>query len=369
MVMVVSWSHIILVVIMMTEFWVSLVVDVVLNIWFFMVVLVHNDWDIVDICVVAIIMMDVMMFIVMMSWLVHNLVVDFMMHWLMHKFVVLLMVYRGAVVDFVCLMMHWHIVMKVVVKVVNLVMWLLMVVVHVPLGVVVNWVEINVLVGVMIVVSPGVVVRIFVMRCEVLGVVMNVVSVSPSVLVVVMVSLMMVVVMVFMVPRKVMIPVVMSHVVWRVPLRMRNFICVMLLVSHRGIMVVSVVIMVLNNMITWVVRVRVPMLVVSVIMMFSCMWVEEIMSFMVRWSRVNCFVWVNSLMVDWSDVRGLVVYWNSCMMNWCCIVVSNWMCGGRMVYWGNVWCSFVVYWSSMSIPKMCIDSISVLMMGSVVHWI
>ena len=267
MVMVVSWSHIILVVIMMTEFWVSLVVDVVLNIWFFMVVLVHNDWDIVDICVVAIIMMDVMMFIVVMCWLVHNLVVDFMMHWLM--------VYR-AVMDFVCLMVHWHIVV-----------WLLIVVVHVPLSVVVNWVEINVLVGVMIVVSPGVVVRIFVMRCEVLGVVMNVVSVSPSVLVVVMVSLMMVVVMVFMAPRKVMIPVVMSHVVWCVPLRMRNFICVMLLVSHRGIMVVSVVIMVLNNMITWVVRVRIPMLVVSVIMMFSCMWVEEIMSFMVRWSRVN----------------------------------------------------------------------------------
>merc|ERR1712151_643046 len=136
-----------------------------------------------------------------------------------------------------------------------------------------------------------------------------VMSVSPSVVVVIMIALVMVVMMVITVPRKIMIPVV----VWGVIMMVKMFF----MYNWRAVMVLIMVVMVLNNMVSWVVRVRIPVFTVCIIVMLSCMRVEEIMCLMMR-------IWMNCLMMDgWSGVMwSLMVDWSSFVMNWCWMSIS-----------------------------------------------
>ena len=142
--------------------------------------------------------------------------------------------------------------------------------------------------------------------------------------------------------------------------------------NWRVVMVVIMVIMVLNNMVSWVVGVRIPVFA-SIVMMLSCMWVEEIMCLMM-------WIWVNCLMMDgWSGVMwSLMVDWCSFVMNWCWMSIDvSWCVDWCMVHWCIVmdWCgmmhwsgmmdwSIMVHWSGMSIAKVSVDSIGVLVVST-----
>ena len=82
-------------VVVVAEFWVSLMVDMIFNIWLF-VMLVDHDGNIMDVDVVAIlmnvvmligVMVEIMMIImvvgIMMNWLMYDVMMDILMDWLM----------------------------------------------------------------------------------------------------------------------------------------------------------------------------------------------------------------------------------------------------------------------------------------------
>ena len=244
MFVVVRWSIIVLVVIVVVKLWMSLMVDVVLNIWFFMVVHVGHDW-LVMLNMVCILMMQVMvivmlimvlivvvlvlmvrsfvmshMFNVVVNWLVvDNFVVHLVMDWLNVVYLVMdwLNVVRSFMVIF--LMVHinvnWGIVHIVSFSVVNWPMcigvvnivhmaWLNVMLMASPLIVMTTWVVLYMVVNfMMIVVSPGIVVCWFTMVVTV-----DIMVISPSIKVFIMFVLMVVI----MVPGE--ITVVM---VWNIP--------------------------------------------------------------------------------------------------------------------------------------------------------
>lgn len=102
MLMVVSWRVVLLVIVVVAEFWVGLMVDVILNVWLLVVVRMGYDRLVMDISMVSVVMLmvDVMVVVVsimlnvVMSWLMDDLMMHFMVVWF------------GMV-----LVVHWHFVM------------------------------------------------------------------------------------------------------------------------------------------------------------------------------------------------------------------------------------------------------------------
>ena len=131
-------------------------VDVVLNVWLLMVVLVDHNWNVVDIGVVSVVVTEVVVGLnVLVDWLMDDcLVVGIPVNWLVSVNLLVLRVVDWAVFDGVSLsMLDW----SAVVEDVNGVVWSLMVLMDVPLGVVSSWVDGGVLVGVVVGgMSPGV---------------------------------------------------------------------------------------------------------------------------------------------------------------------------------------------------------------------
>ena len=103
---------------MNTELWVSLVVDMILNVWLFMVMLVCHNWDIMDICMVAVLVNDIMMLVVLIMMIIVMVLIivvrglmvfNVVMSWLMD---ILMSGLSIGVVDWlkVFLVMNWAVV-------------------------------------------------------------------------------------------------------------------------------------------------------------------------------------------------------------------------------------------------------------------
>ena len=317
----VSWGDILGVIVVMAELWVGLVVDVVLNIWLLVVVLVDHNWDVMNIGMVSVVVVDVVDIVVL-------VVVDIMVNIVVWGLVVGLVdvsglvdvVVRGLVVLFV---MDWDelvvgvrlmgvlVVRSVVVDVLSLVVWCGVVLVHVPLGVVVSWVNgvIGELMGIRVV-CPGVVVVVWV---SVVG--WLVVLVGDGVLVVASELMIVVVddvVVVVSSPGEVVFPVGVSGVlVWVFPVGLfvvsirvvdigvsfdewlisvdclQDGVLVVVVWGHIGgrvvvmvelwvslVGVVSIVVLI-DDVVGWVVGVWVPVLVVDSSVVLGGVWVEE----------------------------------------------------------------------------------------------
>ena len=317
----VSWGDILGVIVVMAELWVGLVVDVVLNIWLLVVVLVDHNWDVMNIGMVSVVVVDVVDIVVL-------VVVDIMVNIVVWGLVVGLVdvsglvdvVVRGLVVLFV---MDWDelvvgvrlmgvlVVRSVVVDVLSLVVWCGVVLVHVPLGVVVSWVNgvIGELMGIRVV-CPGVVVVVWVSVVGWLVVLVgDGVLVMASELVIVVVDD---VVVVVSSPGEVVFPVGVSGVlVWVFPVGLfvvsirvvdigvsfdewlisvdclQDGVLVVVVWGHIGgrvvvmvelwvslVGVVSIVVLI-DDVVGWVVGVWVPVLVVDSSVVLGGVWVEE----------------------------------------------------------------------------------------------
>ena len=200
--MIISWSVICWMIIVIVKLWVSLVLNMVFNMWLFMVDPGH-DWGVVSTVrmsilmmvimmvmvfdVVVIIMMDIMMVVminVVVDWLMDDFMVNLVVDWLMYDFMVYLVVdwlvndVVDIVMDIVVDSVVWGlmvVIMMIIVMIVMVIVMMIIVVVIVwvvvvdvmngrwlsvvlgggPLGMVVNWVDISVVSGdVMIVVCP-----------------------------------------------------------------------------------------------------------------------------------------------------------------------------------------------------------------------
>merc|ERR1719232_887725 len=151
----VGWGHILGVIVVMAELWMGLVVDVVLNIWLLVVVLVDHNWDVMDIGAVSVVVVDVVDIVV-------HVVVDIMVDIVVRGLVVIFVMDWDELVVWVRLM-SVLVVRSGVVDVLSLVVWCGVVLVHVPLSVVVSWVDgvIRELVVVRVM-CPGVVVVVWV---------------------------------------------------------------------------------------------------------------------------------------------------------------------------------------------------------------
>ena len=318
----VGWGDILGVIVVMAELWVGLVVDVVLNIWLLVVVLVDHNWDVMDIGMVSVVVVDVVDIVV-------HVVVDIMVDIVVWGLVVGLVdvsglvdvVVRGLVVLFV---MDWDelvvgvrlmsvlVVRSGVVDVLSLVVWCGVVLVHVPLGVVVSWVDgvIGELVVVRVV-CPGVVVVVWV---SVVG--WLVVLVGHGVLVLageLVAGVVVDVVVVVSSPGEVVFPVGVSGVlVWVFPVGLfvvsisvvdigvsfdewlisvdclEDSVLVVVVWGHIGgrvvvvvelwvslVGVVSIIVVLTDNVVGWVVGVWVPVLVVDGGVVLGSVWVEE----------------------------------------------------------------------------------------------
>lgn len=318
----VGWGDILGVIVVMAELWVGLVVDVVLNIWLLVVVLVDHNWDVMDIGVVSVVVVDVVDIVV-------HVVVDIMVDIVVWGLVVGLVdvsgvvdvVVRGLVVLFV---MDWDelvvwvrlmsvlVVRSGVVDVLSLVVWCGVVLVHVPLGVVVSWV--NGVIGELVVVRvvcPGVVVVVWV---SVVG--WLVVLVGHGVLVLageLVAGVVVDVVVVVSSPGEVVFPVGVSGVlVWVFPVGLfvvsisvvdigvsfdewlisvdclEDSVLVVVVWGHIGgrvvvvvelwvslVGVVSILVVLIDDVVGWVVGVWVPVLVVDGSVVLGGVWVEE----------------------------------------------------------------------------------------------
>ena len=318
----VGWGDILGVIVVMAELWVGLVVDVVLNVWLLVVVLVDHNWDVMDIGVVSVVVVDVVDIVV-------HVVVDIMVDIVVWGLVVGLVdvsgvvdvVVRGLVVLFV---MDWDelvvwvrlmsvlVVRSGVVDVLSLVVWCGVVLVHVPLGVVVSWVNgvIRELVVVRVV-CPGVVVVVWV---SVVG--WLVVLVGHGVLVLageLVAGVVVDVVVVVSSPGEVVFPVGVSGVlVWVFPVGLfvvsisvvdigvsfdewlisvdclEDSVLVVVVWGHIGgrvvvvvelwvslVGVVSILVVLIDDVVGWVVGVWVPVLVVDGSVVLGGVWVEE----------------------------------------------------------------------------------------------
>lgn len=317
----VSWGDISGVIVVMAELWVGLVVDVVLNIWLLVVVLVDHDWDVMNIGMVSVIVVDVVdiKVLVMMDIMV-NIVVWGLVVSIVNVSGLVDIVVRGLVVFFV---MNWDelvvgvrlmgilVVRSVMVDVFSLVVWCRVVLVHVPLGVVVSWVD--GVVGELVVVRvlrPGVVVVVWV---SVVG--WLVVLVGDGVLVMaseLVIGVVVDVVVVVSSPGEVVLPVGVSGVlVWVFPvglfvvsIRMveirvsfdkwlisvdclQDGVLVVVVWCHIGGRVVMVVelwvslvgvvsiVVLIDDVVGWVVGVWVPVLVVDGRVVLGGVWVKE----------------------------------------------------------------------------------------------
>ena len=131
-------------------------VDVVLNVRLLMVMLVDHNWNVVDIGVVSVVVMEVVVGLdVLVDWLMdYVFFVDIPVNWRVCVDLLVLRVVDWAVFDGVGLsMLDW----SAVVEDVNGVVWSLMVLMDVPLGMVSSWVDCGVLEGVVVSrMSPGV---------------------------------------------------------------------------------------------------------------------------------------------------------------------------------------------------------------------
>lgn len=318
----VGWGDILGVIVVMAELWVGLVVDVVLNVWLLVVVLVDHNWDVMDIGVVSVVVVDVVDIVV-------HVVVDIMVDIVVWGLVVGLVdvsgvvdvVVRGLVVLFV---MDWDelvvwvrlmsvlVVRSGVVDVLSLVVWCGVVLVHVPLGVVVSWV--NGVIGELVVVRvvcPGVVVVVWV---SVVG--WLVVLVGHGVLVLageLVAGVVVDVVVVVSSPGEVVFPVGVSGVlVWVFPVGLfvvsisvvdigvsfdewlisvdclEDSVLVVVVWGHIGgrvvvvvelwvslVGVVSILVVLIDDVVGWVVGVWVPVLVVDGSVVLGGVWVEE----------------------------------------------------------------------------------------------
>jgi hypothetical protein len=193
--MVISWSIIVYLIVVVIKLWVSLVLDVVFNVWLFVVDPGHN-WSVMGTVVVSILMMHIMMILVdkvvvivmvvvvvlinvVVDWLVDNFMVDFVVDWLVMDWLVVDIVVN-LMVD---IMVHWlvyHMVivvwgLMVIVMMINMVVimmvvvrvvvvhimdggWLIVLFVSGPFGMVVDWVDIGVVsCDMMIIMSPCIV--------------------------------------------------------------------------------------------------------------------------------------------------------------------------------------------------------------------
>ena len=148
MLVVISWGHIFRMIIVVREFWVHFMMNVIFNIWLFVVIRVNHNWLIVMIEVMAIVMVQVMMImmIIMMvfvmslnmdwnfmvlymlnivvNWLVDDLMMDLvvdrlMMNWLrMVWYLMVLFMMDWAVMHFMNVsVMVWKLIMLMMVVV------------------------------------------------------------------------------------------------------------------------------------------------------------------------------------------------------------------------------------------------------------
>ena len=159
--MEVSWGVVLWLVVMSAEFWVGLVMDVVLDVWLLMVTFVGHNCG-VRLNNVSVVVEEIVMAIVglmrvlndVLNDVVGDVVLDELVDW---DIKVLFMVHWG-VVDFVGLSMgDWNL----MVEIVDVVVGCLLVLMDVPLGVVVSWVDLSVRDGMMGgIMGPGVVVDV-----------------------------------------------------------------------------------------------------------------------------------------------------------------------------------------------------------------
>lgn len=159
--MEVSWGVVLWLVVMSAEFWVGLVMDVVLDVWLLVVTFVGHNCG-VRLNNVSVVVEEIVMAIVCLVWVLNDVLNDMVGDVVLDELVmwnikVLLMVHWGMV-DFVGLSMgYWNL----MVEIVDLVVGCLLVLMDVPLGVVVSWVDLSVRDGVMGgIMGPGVVVDV-----------------------------------------------------------------------------------------------------------------------------------------------------------------------------------------------------------------
>ena len=456
--MVISWSIIVYLIVVIIKLWVSLMLDMVFNVWLLVVDPGHNR-SVMGTVVVSILMMNIMMILVdkvvvivmvivvvlinvVVDWLVDNFVVDFVMdwlvvYWLVVDIVVNLMVdimvhwlvYHMVIVVWglmvIVMMINMVVVMMVVMVVVMMIVvrvvvvhimdsgWLIVLFVSSPFCVVVDWVDIGVVSGDMVIImSPCIVVVVMtvvdlpsgnlmvivvVMMTEMIvlvvrevvvwgfimdfmvGIVMrSVVHVLRNILVVIVVGWDVLVVI-----NKVASVDVMAHgMVWS---------CEIMVIEMSIVMVIMVVmvVVVLDNMVLWcVVRIDVGIVVLNsvwvievVVSMVSTIG-DNMMIVVVNWCMVHWFVmdWSMGINVVWSNM-GINVMWCSMSnsMNWnssmWSIMVWGWVSNNM---WGSMnimnWGVSGVNWGMniMGSSKMGVDSISVLMvcsMTTVVLWV
>ena len=130
--------------------------DVVLNVWLLMVMLVDHNWNVMDIGMVSVVVMEVVVGLdVLVDWLMDDVFfVDIPVNWRMSVDLLVLRVVDWAIFDGVGLsMLDW----SAVVEDIDGVMRSLMVLMDVPLGMVSSWVDVRMLVGVVVSgMSPGV---------------------------------------------------------------------------------------------------------------------------------------------------------------------------------------------------------------------
>ena len=175
--MVISWSVIFWTVVVVVKLWVSLVLDMVFNVWLFMMDPGY-DWCVVSTVVMSILMMDIMMIVVfdvvmvivmgimmvvvinvVVDWLMDNFMVDLMVDWLVNDVVDIVVnivmdsvVWGLMVVIMMIIVMVVMVIMMIIVVVIVWVVvvdvmngrWLSVVFSSGPLGMMVNWVDISV---------------------------------------------------------------------------------------------------------------------------------------------------------------------------------------------------------------------------------
>ena len=175
--MVISWSVIFWTVVVVVKLWVSLVLDMVFNVWLFMMDPGY-DWGVVSTVVMSILMMDIMMIVVfdvvmvivmgimmvvvinvVVDWLMDNFMVDLMVDWLVNDVVdIVVNIVMDSVVwglMVVIMMIIVMVVMVIVMIIVVVIVWVVVVDVmngrwlsvmfsSGPLGMMVNWVDISV---------------------------------------------------------------------------------------------------------------------------------------------------------------------------------------------------------------------------------
>jgi hypothetical protein len=359
--MVISWSIIVYLIVVIIKLWVSLVLDVVFNVWLLVVDPGHNR-SVMSTVVVSILMMHIMMILVdkvvvivmvvvvvlinvVVDWLVDNFVVDFVMDWLVMDWLVVDIVVN-LMVD---IMVHWlvyHMVivvwgLMVIVMMINMVVimmvvvrvvvvhimdsgWLIVLFVSGPFGMVVDWVDIGVVsCDMMIIMSPCIVM--------VVVTVVDLPSGNLMVIVVVMMTKMVVLVVREVVVWGFIVDIMVDIVMRNVVHVLRN-ILVVVIVGWDVLMGVNMVasVDVMAHGVVWSCEIMV--IKMSIVMVIMVVMVVVVLNNMVLWCVVRIdvgivvlnSVWVIEVVVSMVSTIGynmMIVVVNWCMVHW---FVMNW---------------------------------------------